>query len=225
MGAEEATIVYRRAIEDMPADSREVKEAIEEGIKIIPFSVPVKFIGNDKVKEIECIKMQLKEFDAKGRRKPKEIPGSNFYIEVDNVIPAISQYSDLPFINKDEVEVTKWGTFVTDKDTMMTKMKGIFAGGDVIRGSDTVITAIADGKNAAKSIDIYLGGKGILNTGEDIDIPAPYDEKEVIEHERFPMKYLDADERKKTFDEVALGFHRLNAIAESMRCLRCDRRV
>jgi NADH-quinone oxidoreductase subunit F len=225
MGAEEVTIVYRRMIEDMPADPREVKEAVEEGIKIISLSAPVEFTGKDKVKEIECIKMELKEFDAKGRRKPKEIPDSNFYIEVDTVIPAISQYSDLPFINKDEVEVTQWGTFVTDKNTMMTKMKGIFAGGDVIRGSDTVITAIADGKNAAKSIDIYLEGKGILNTGEDIDIPAPYDEKEIIEHERFPMKYLDADERKKTFDEVTLGFHRLNAIAESMRCLRCDRRV
>jgi len=169
--------------------------------------------------------MELKEFDSSGRRKPKEIPGSNFFIEVDTVIPAVSQYSDLPFINKDEVEVTKWGTFVTNKDTLMTKMKGVFAGGDVIRGSDTVITAIADGKNAAKSIDKYLGGKGILNTGEDIDIPLPSDEKEIIEHERFPMKYLDVEDRKKSFDEVVLGFHRLNAIAEAMRCLRCDRRV
>lgn len=225
LGALEVTIVYRRLLEDMPADPREVRDAIEEGIRVIPLSAPVSFIGKDRVEGIECIKMELKEFDASGRRKPREIPGSEFYLEVDNVIPAISQYSDLPFINKDEVEITKWGTFVTNKDTMMTKMKGVFAGGDVIRGSDTVITAIADGKNAAKAIDIYLGGKGVLNTGEDIEIPAPPDEKEIIEHERFSMKYLEADERRKTFDEVTLGFHRLNAIAEAMRCLRCDRRV
>ena len=141
------------------------------------------------------------------------------------VIPAVSQYSDLPFINRDEVEVTEWGTFVTDKDTLMTKMKGVFAGGDVARGSDVAITAIADGKNAAKAIDKYLGGKGELNTGEEIEIPKPSEEKEIVEHERFPMKFLDPEIRKHNFDEVAVGFHKLNAIAESMRCLRCDRRA
>jgi NADH-quinone oxidoreductase subunit F len=87
------------------------------------------------------------------------------------------------------------------------------------------ITAIADGKKAAKAIDIYLGGKGILNTGEEIDIPKPTEEKEIVEHERFTMKFLDPDIRKKNFNEVSIGFHKLNAIAESMRCLRCDRRV
>jgi NADH-quinone oxidoreductase subunit F len=106
----------------------------------------------------------------------------------------------------------------------MTKMKGVFAGGDVARGSDVVITAIADGKNAAKSIDKYLGGNGILNTGKEIEIPKPPEEKEVVEHERFTMKFLDPDMRKGNFDEVAVGFHKLNAIAEAMRCLRCDRR-
>jgi NADH-quinone oxidoreductase subunit F len=104
-------------------------------------------------------------------------------------------------------------------------MKGVFAGGDVVRGSDVVITAIADGKNAAKSIDKYLGGNGVLNTGKEIEIPKSPEEKEVVEHERFPMKFLDADFRKGCFDEVAVGFHKLNATAEAMRCLRCDRRV
>lgn len=225
LGAKEVSILYRRLTEDMPADSREINDAVEEGISILPLAAPVRFIGTEKVEEIECINMELGEFDSSGRRKPKEIRGSEFIIKVDTVIPAISQYSDLPFINRDEVEVTKWGTFVTNKDSLMTKMKGVFAGGDVIRGSDTVITAIADGKNAAKSIDIYLGGKGILNTGEDIEIPKATDEKEILEHERFPMKHLDADIRKESFDEVTIGFHKLNAIAEAMRCLRCDRRA
>ncbi|NSW89846.1 MAG: NADH-quinone oxidoreductase subunit NuoF [Firmicutes bacterium] len=225
LGAKEVTILYRRGIEDMPADEREVKDAIEEGINIIPYAAPVEFTGKDRVQEVRCIRMGLGQFDSSGRRKPIPIPGSEFIIEVDMVIPAVSQYSDLPFINKDEVEVTKWGTFVTDSETLMTKMKGVFAGGDVVRGSDVVITAIADGKKAAKSIDIYLGGNGILNTGEDIEIPKPSGEEEIVEHERFPMKYLAPEERKKSFDEVAVGFHKLNAIAEAMRCLRCDRRV
>lgn len=225
LGAKEVTILYRRLTEDMPADAREIRDAIEEGIKIIPLAAPVRFVGKDRIKEIECIRMELKDFDSSGRRKPKPVPGSEFVVKADMVIPAVSQYSDLPFINRDEVEVTQWGTFVTDRDTLMTKMKGVFAGGDVARGSDTVITAIADGKTAAKAMDKYLGGKGVLNTGEDIEIPKPAEEKEIVEHERFPMKFLPPEVRKNTFDEVAVGFHKLNAIAEAMRCLRCDRRV
>lgn len=224
-GAEEVTILYRRLEEDMPADAREIRDAIEEGIRIIPLVAPVRILGKKAVEAVECIKMELGEFDSSGRRKPKEIPGSEFKFETDMVIPAVSQYSDLPFINKDEVEITEWGTFVTDKDSLMTKMKGVFAGGDVVRGSDVVITAIADGKNAAKAIDKYLGGKGELNTGEDIEIPKAADDKELVEHERFTMKYLDPNIRSKCYDEVAIGFHKLNAIAEAMRCLRCDRRA
>lgn len=230
LGADNVSIVYRRTIDDMPAEPREVRDAIEEGIKIIDLTVPVSFVGdgtgnNKKINGVECIKMEMGQFDSGGRRKPNMLPGTNFVIEVDMVIPAVSQYSDLPFINRDEVEVTQWGTFVTDKDTLMTKMKGVFAGGDVVRGSDVAITAIADGKKAAKAIDVYLGGEGILNTGEDIEIPKAVEEKEIVEHERFAMKYLDLDLRKNNFDEVSLGFHKLNAIAEAMRCLRCDRRV
>lgn len=208
----------------MPADPREVRDAIDEGIEIIPLTAPVRFIGDETVTGIECTKMKLAGFDSSGRRAPKPVTGSEYTIPVDMVIPAVSQHSDLPFINKDEVEITRWGTFITDRDTMMTRLKGVFAGGDVVRGSDTVITAIADGKEAARAIDKYLGGSGVLNTGEDIDIPKAADEDEVVEHERFPLKYLEPDVRKNCFDEVSLGFHKLNAMAEAMRCLRCDRR-
>jgi len=93
-----------------------------------------------------------------------------------------------------------------------------------VRGADVVITAIADGKKAAESIDKYLGGKGILNKGEKIDIPVAKDDEDIVEHERFEMKYLSPEERCNNCKEVAQGFHRLNAYAEAMRCLRCDRR-
>ncbi len=223
-GAEEVTILYRRTIDDMPADKREIKDAQEENIKILELVSPIKIHGLSRVEEIECLKMELGEFDSGGRRKPVPIKGTEFKIIADMVIPAVSQYSDLPFIKHDEVEVTKWGNFVIDRDTFMTTLEGVFAGGDVARGSDTVITAIADGKNCAKSIDKFLGGKGILNTGEDIEIPNGKDEKELVEHERFPMKFLDPKDRSDNFKEVAVGFHKLNALAEAMRCLRCDRR-
>jgi NADH-quinone oxidoreductase subunit F len=122
------------------------------------------------------------------------------------------------------VKVSRWGTLVTDSETMMTSIAGVFAGGDVVRGPDVVIRAIADGKKVASAIDRFLGGKGELNKGEEIEIPKPAVEKDIAEHERFPMRFLDAEERTKGFDEVAVGFHKLNAIAEAMRCLRCDRR-
>ena len=224
LGAEKITVLYRRQIEDMPADRREIEEALDEDIEIKPLMAPVAFVGKKSVSGVRCISMELAGFDDAGRRKPRALEGLEFVISADMVIPAVSQYSDLPFISKDDVDVTRWGTLVVEQDSMMTNIRGVFAGGDVVRGPDTVIQAIADGKKTAKAIDVYLGGSGVLNTGEEINIPAAADEKEVVEHERFPMRYRDAEVRTKSFQEVVVGFHRLNAIAEAMRCLRCDRR-
>ncbi len=224
MGAEEVHVLYRRTLGDMPADRREIEDAIEEGVIVHELVEPTEFVGTETVEKVKCLRMELKGFDSDGRRKPSRIEDSEFEVDVDYVIPAVSQYSDLPFVSKDEVEVTKWGTFIVDDETLMTTMSGVFAGGDVARGSDVVITAIADGKKAASSIDKYLGGKGELNKGEPIDIPLAEDDSDLVEHDRFSMEYMDVEDRKDSFDEVALGFHRLNAIAEAMRCLRCDRR-
>lgn len=224
-GAKEVHIFYRRTIEDMPADKSEIEEAIEEGIVVHELVRPVEFLGKKHVNQIKFTRMELKGFDSDGRKKSQDIPGSEFIFNVDFVIPAVSQYSDLPFVRKDEVETSSMGTFIVDPDTRMTSMKGVFSGGDVVRGSDVVITAISDGKKAASEMDKYLGGNGVLNKGEPINIPMNLDDAEVTEHNRFEMDYLEPGDRKDNFDEVCLGFHRLNAIAESMRCLRCDRRV
>ncbi|MHB0938168.1 MAG: FAD-dependent oxidoreductase [Armatimonadota bacterium] len=224
LGAEKVTVVYRRLIEDMPADQREIQEALDEGIEIKELMAPVAFVGKKKVNGVRCMRMELSGFDASGRRKPRAVEGLEFVISADMVIPAISQHSDLPFISPEDVQITRWGTLVVDGETMMTTTRGVFAGGDVVRGPDTVIQAIADGKKTARAIDRYLGGSGELNTGEPIDIPAAADEKDVVEHERFPMRFREPEARAKNFQEVVVGFHRLNAIAEAMRCLRCDRR-
>ena len=226
MGADKVTIMYRRTMEAMPAEPEEIEEAIEEGIEILELTNPVRFISDDSgnVSRIECAKMQLGEFDASGRRRSVWLEGENYELDVDMVIPAISQCADFPFICKDEVELTKWGTFVTENDTQMTSMNGVFAGGDVARGPDVVIRAIADGKNAAVSIDKYLGGKGQLNKGEPIDIPASSTPDDVVAHKRFNMEMLDLQTRKESFEEVKKGYHKLNAMAEAMRCLHCERR-
>ena len=168
--------------------------------------------------------MKLGEYDIAARKKPKVIKGSEYLVNADMVILAVSQETDLSFVKKEEIELTDWNTFIVNKKTQMTSVRGIFAGGDVARGSDIVITAIADGKRAAKSIDKFLGGSGKLQITHPIEIPMPKEESEVIEHERFNAKFLAPDKRKNNFQEVSLGYHKINAIAESMRCLRCDRR-
>ncbi|MBK5253872.1 MAG: FAD-dependent oxidoreductase [Peptostreptococcaceae bacterium] len=224
-GAKEVHILYRRTSEDMPADQSEIKEAIEEGVIVHELVRPVALLGKERVKQVKCIEMKLSGFDSDGRKKPIDVANSEYAMDVDFVIIAVSQYSDLPFVKKEEVEATPMGNIIVDVDTQMTSMPGVFSGGDAVRGSDVVITAIADGKKAAAAMDKYLGGDGKLNKGEHIDIPQVFDDSEVMEHNRFEMEYLDADERKDNFEEVSLGFHKLNAIAESMRCLRCDRRL
>lgn len=224
MGAQQVMVLYRRTIEEMPADRREIYESIEEGIQIIPLVAPIRFVGKDKIEEIECIRMELGLFDTGGRRRPKVKAGSNFSMKVDTVIPAVSQACDLPFIDANELETTKWGTLVTNHDTLMTTMEGVFAGGDATRGPDVAIRAIADGKKAAEAIDRFLGGKGLLNKGEEIEFPPATDEEALHEHERYVMEILAPETRKDSFAEVGRGYHKLKAIAESMRCLRCDRR-
>lgn len=222
LGAEQVTILYRREIYDMPADAREVAEAVDEGVRIVPLVAPVRFIGKRRVESVECVQMEQDEFDDNDRRKSKVIKGSNFMISTDMVIPAVSQYSDLPFIDKDECKVTEWGSLVTHEDTLMTTTAGVFAGGDVVRGSDTAIRAIADGKKAAQAIDKCLGGQGILNTKEEISIPEPSNDYRWGDQKRYRMDLLDPAQRSRSFEEVVKGFDEPGARAEANRCLRCD---
>ncbi len=226
LGAAKVMLLYRRTRDAMPAYDIEVEEALEEGVELVELVTPVQIVGDihKHVTAIECIRRKMSNFDNSGRRNTTHVEGSNFFIDVDIVIPAVSQYADLPFIKKSDIGVTPWGTFITDVDTKMTTMKGVFAGGDVARGPDEVIRAIADGKQAAMSIDIFCGGTGKLNKGRAIEVPEAVDEDEVLIHNRFPQEYLAVETRSTNFDEVLLGYHKLNAIAESMRCLHCDRR-
>jgi len=226
MGAERVTLLYRRARSMMPAYESEIEEAVEEGVEIIDLTQPVRFVddGRGHVRGIECQKMALGVFDESGRRKSIPNGEPSFIIEADMVIPAISQYADLPFIPAREIGRTAWGTFSVDNETMMTTIEGVFAGGDIVRGPDTVIRAIADGKKAAIAIDKYLGGKGVLNKGVAIEINHVYDDDEIVELSRYPLDILGLEKRKSSFNEVVQGYHKITAMAEAMRCLHCERR-
>jgi len=159
LGAEEVHIVYRRTREEVPARKEELIRAEEEGIVFNYLTLPVKILGDEKgnVTGMECIKMQLGEPDESGRRRPVPIEGSNFNMPVDMVIIAIGTDAN-PIVARSAngVQTNKWGYFVTDEKTCATTRKGIFAGGDIVRGAATVISAIGDGKTAAEAINNYL---------------------------------------------------------------------
>ena len=159
LGAEHVYVVYRRSEEEMPARNEEIHHAKEEGIEFLLLNNPVK-INNDgtgAVKSMECIKMELGEPDASGRRRPIEIKGSEFELDVDTVIMALGT-SPNPLIRTTTpgIEVNRHGCLVVNEDTMQTSRNGIYAGGDAVTGAATVILAMGAGKKAAAAIDEYL---------------------------------------------------------------------
>ncbi|GAB4532727.1 MAG: NADPH-dependent glutamate synthase [Anaerolineae bacterium] len=159
LGAEESIIVYRRSREEMPCREEEIHHAIEEGVKLNLLVTPIAFHGDGSgwVQEIECLKNELGEPDASGRRRPVPIPGSNFRIPADVVVVAIGQ-SPNPLVPNTTpgLETGRWGNIIVDEQTMKTSKKGVFAGGDVATGGATVILAMGQAKIAARAINDYL---------------------------------------------------------------------
>lgn len=159
LGAEMAAIVYRRSRIEMPARNEEVHHAEEEGIEFHFLTTPTRFIGdeNNRVKAMECLRMELGEPDSSGRRRPVPIKGSEFIMDVDLVVVAIGN-SPNPLIPRTtpELEVGKWGNIEVDWDTMATNMQGVYAGGDIVRGGATVILAMGDARVAAAEMQKYL---------------------------------------------------------------------
>jgi glutamate synthase (NADPH/NADH) small chain len=159
LGAEEVTIVYRRSRDEMPARAEEIERAAEEGIIFKLLTAPVEIRGdkNGWVREMECLKMALGEPDASGRKRPVPIEGSEFIIEADTIISAIGNKPN-PLIPRAtaELKVEKWGGVIISEATRMTSIPGVFAGGDIVRGAATVISAMGDGKKAAEQINSFL---------------------------------------------------------------------
>ena len=161
LGAEQVVIVYRRSEVEMPARREEYHHALEEGVEFQFLTNPVRFIGdeNDDVKQMEVIKMKLGEPDQSGRRRPIPIENSEYFIDTDTIIIATGTRAN-PVLTKSipELELTKWGYIEADENGR-TNLEGIFAGGDIVTGSATVISAMGVGKRAAKAIDQFIQEK------------------------------------------------------------------
>jgi len=158
LGAEEVCIVYRRSREELPARKEEIENAEEEGIICKFLATPTRFIGDEKgwVKQMECICMELGAPDESGRRRPVPVKGSEFVMDTDTVIVAIGRTPN-PIIQRttEGLEVTKWGTIVADENGK-TSIEGVYAGGDIVTGEATVISAMGAGKKAARAIHEFL---------------------------------------------------------------------
>ncbi|MFC2067465.1 NAD(P)-binding protein [Chloroflexota bacterium] len=226
LGASSVTIVYRRSRQEMPATAAEVEAAEAEGIEILFLATPTKIMAeNGKVLKMECIRIELGEPDASGRRRPIPVKGSEFTIDVDSVIPALGQSSNLEFVKDMELGISQRGTLTADANTLATNIEGVFAGGDVVSGPDMVITAIAAGKKAALSIDKYLKGESLIAI-EETKIPEKLSKGEVVAiKERFStrsrvkMAELEPKKRIKNFSEVEQGYTIEEARREAGRCL------
>lgn len=222
LGAKEVVMLYRRTEEDMPADKVEIKDALEEGVKIRTLVNPTDFVGiGGKLNSICIMKQKLGQFDSSGRRKA--VPSGETYVEeFDVVIPAISQTPDTKFI-KGTIQLNG-DRVVADRYTQATSMPGVFVGGDAHRGPKDIVNAVHEAKVAASGIDKYLGGSGVLYKGFEQEITDYHIEGDIVPHDRFLTRQIEAEKAVGSFCERNLGMHELDARAEASRCLRCDRR-
>jgi NADH-quinone oxidoreductase subunit F len=222
----EVTVFYRRSQDEMPAYPEEIEAALEEGVAIVPLVTPLA-IREDKgrLKSVTFIRNRLGEKDATGRRRPEPVPGTEKEVELDTFIIAISEQPESERI--DGVKKQTWGGICIDPETMLTNVKGVFAGGEAVTGPGTVIDAIGAGKKAAKLIHRFVGGRGLV-VNEDVVLPdtyiAPAGNGDDVDQdpERADIPHLAVVKRNKNFCEVELSLSASDAMAEAKRCLRCD---
>jgi heterodisulfide reductase subunit A-like polyferredoxin len=226
LGAKEINILYRRTRTEMPAWEEEIQAAEDEGIRITYLAAPQEILTRDgKVVGLRCIRMKLTEPDSSGRKRPIPVPGSEFDIDIDQVIPAIGQRPDLSAVEDvSGLTFSRWGTTEVESITFATEREGVFAGGDLQTGPWVAIGAIGAGKEAAESILRYIEGRDMAEGREPIVNedpcyrPVPEDEPKIA---RAKMPELPVEKRRGNFDEVELGYAEADGQAEAARCLNC----
>jgi len=226
LGARKVKMFYRRTRDEMPASPEEVEAALEEDIDINFLTNPVGIVEKDGKLQVTCVRNELGEPDASGRRRPVPISGSEFVVELDTLVMAIGQVPDIP--EGFNVKTGRGNTIQVVPGSMATSRDGVWAGGDVASGPASVIGAIEAGRKAAVSIDKYLGGKGIIDeeltqerqigmcVGKDSDFAS---------RERVKMPCLTVSQRTGNFKEVELGLGEKEAVAEGKRCFQCGVRL
>jgi len=221
----EVTIVYRRSREEMPAHGHEIEQAYCEGVNLEFLAAPVDVVvKNGKVAGLKVQRMELGEPDASGRRSPVPIPGSEYILDVDMVVPAIGQKANLSFLEGTGIKLSKWGTIEVDEVTYQTSRPGVFAAGDVHTGPWIAIEAVGGGIEAAESIDRYLRGID-MKEGRREGKEAHERWRELPKDEegapRAEMATLPPEVSCQCFDEIAKGFTEAQAQAEAARCINC----
>jgi heterodisulfide reductase subunit A-like polyferredoxin len=222
----EVTIVYRRTREEMPAFAHEIHQAQCEGVEIVFLAAPLRVVtGKDgKVTGMVCQRMELGEPDSSGRRKPVPIPGAEFELSVDMIIPAIGQEAALSPLADSGINISRWGTIEVDETTYQTSRAGVFAAGDVHSGPWIAIEAVGGGIEAAESIDRYLRGVDLAagrKEGEEAHRRWAEIPKDEEGRPREEMAALPPETTCACFDEISLGYTEDQAKAEAARCLNC----
>jgi NADH-quinone oxidoreductase subunit F len=228
---ENVTIYYRRTRNEMPAFDEEIDAAIQEGIQLKTLVTPTRIISEKgKLSSLELLQNELGELDASGRKKPVPVKGSEFIIELDTLIVAISEDSGkdcMTAAQSANIQTTKSNTIIADKITHATNRSGVFAAGDVVTGPNTVIDAIAAGKKAAVMIDRYINGEDMLKEMP-LYKPSVYIEpvdlnfEDTQEARRIDTPRAPSEWRRRNFAEVEVSLSLEEARKEAKRCLRCD---
>ena len=232
-GAENVTIAYRRTRSELVVDEEELGETEREGVRMEFLASPIEVLGEDgHVTGVRFIRNRLGEPDASGRRSPVPIPGSEFTIKADTVIPAVSQAADLSFLPVEGAFEVNRGRVKVDPATYATNVRGVFACGDFVTGPTTLIEAAGHGKKCAYAIDRYLTGRTDVTVAANVkitsswrhDMPEFYD---VLPRQHIPMVPLQArmpstDPEVNFTTPVELGYTANQAVAESTRCLMCN---
>jgi NADPH-dependent glutamate synthase beta subunit-like oxidoreductase/ferredoxin len=225
LGAEEVSILYRRTREEMPVDSRELEQVEEEGIKVHYLTQPIRVLSRDgmRVSGVQCIRNRLGDPEKDGRRRPIPVEGTEFEIDTDLLIPAVSQSPDISFLPEEiGLEISKWDRLSVNPETFETNVHGIFAGGDFVTGPRDVIRVIADGRRAALSIHSYLSGEKLEKKSAYFTlIPEVEIDPDLEKITRRKIDTIPMQERKSIDKEVELGFAREVAVKEAVRCLQC----
>jgi len=223
LGVKDVYILYRRSREEMPASPEEIWEAEEEGVKFVFLVNPIEFIGErGKVRRVKLQRIKLGEVDETGRKKPIPIPGSEFELEANTIILAIGQTSDVKWAEKEGLKFTKEGLLEVDPITLRTSLPDVFAGGDVVTGPRFVVDAIAQGHEAAISIDRFLRGENLEVDRKKVKAQwASLPERKFLAIPRHRPKKRDPIERVRDFNEVAFSLSEEEAVEEAKRCLNC----
>jgi len=224
LGADQVSIVYRRTREEMPAADLEIEEAQEEGLVLHTLVNPTAILGNGHVEQLELIRQQLGEFDDSARRRPSPIEGSEFTLDVDVVIAAIGQSSEVDCVGDCGVTFNRNTTVQVDR-LLATTREGVFAAGDLVLGPATVVEAVAQGNQVAETVDTYLR-EGVIGAAAGLkaydDLPVAWDMEEYGDAKRAKMPVQDPIVRRTNWQEVELGFSESACREECKRCLRCD---